>query len=59
MTVRERGREGGVTSGHTRRDKILDRVKHLPVDARVVQAHKYGYDAGYHAAVKRLKAGKA
>jgi hypothetical protein len=55
MTLAERGREGGVVSGVLRRDKILERVQHLPVDARVVEAYKQGYDAGYHAAVKRVK----
>lgn len=53
---RERGREGGVTSGVLRRDRILRRVAHLPVDQRVIEAHKQGYQAGYHTAQKRARA---
>ena len=53
MPLDERGREGGAASGVLRRDKIIRRVEHLPVDARVVEAYKQGYQAGYHTAVKR------
>lgn len=53
LTLAERGREGGAASGVLRRDRITERVQHLPVDARVLEAYRQGYDAGYHAALKR------
>ncbi len=55
QTVAERGREGGVASGVTRREKIITRVRHLPLEARVLAAYRQGYDAGYHRALLQLK----
>lgn len=52
-SVVERGREGGVTSGVIRRDRILERLIRLPFDDAVIEAYKQGYQAGYHAAQKR------
>lgn len=56
MSLSERGREGGTASGVLRRDRILRRVASLPIDERVVEAYKQGYQAGYHTAEKRRKA---
>lgn len=58
-SLKECGREGGVASGVLRRERILERVANLPVDARVIEAYKQGYQAGYHTAEKRIKAGRA
>lgn len=55
LTVVERGREGGSASGVLRRARILDRVRHLPIEPRVLEAYRQGYDAGYHAARKRAR----
>ena len=55
MSVVERGREGGVASAVLRRDRIISRVGHLPIDERIVEAYKQGYQAGYHTAQKRSK----
>lgn len=55
LSLVERGREGGAASGVSRRDKIIGRVGHLPVDARVLEAYRQGHDAGYHAARKQTK----
>ena len=55
QSVIERGREGGVTSGIMRQQRILERVGNLPIDARVLEAYKQGYQAGYHTALKRAK----
>ncbi len=55
QTVSERGREGGAASGVLRRDKIIRRVIHLPIDERVLEAYRQGYDAGYHAAKKQAR----
>ena len=52
-SVVERGREGGAASGVIRRWRILDRVRDLPVDQRVLEAYRQGYDAGYHTAKKQ------
>lgn len=49
------GREGGVASGVLRRDRIIAKVAHLPVEDRVPEAYRLGYDAGYHAHAKRAK----
>lgn len=54
-SVVERGREGGAASGVSRRWRILDRVRHLSVDERVLEAYRQGYDAGYHTARKQLQ----
>ncbi len=55
QSVVERGREGGVTSGIVRQQRILERVGNLPIDERVLEAYKQGYQAGYQTAFKRAK----
>lgn len=59
LSLRACGREGGAASGVSRRGRILDRVRDLDVDQRVLEAYRQGYDAGYHAAQKRLARGRA
>ena len=55
MSLSERGREGRAARAVLQRDRILDRVSALPIDARVLEAYRQGYDAGYHTALKRAK----